>query len=341
MRRRGAIPGLLLPLALGLLVGGCGADEVTTGRGAGEPSEAVQRGEPSPYVNLSEVRDLLEPRVAVVAQALRGASLATEVDPQPVDHVRFAPRTGAEFDVLVFATPRAAREGLASVRETEVIRDGGSALRAANVVAAFPARPSENPTYRVARRRFQALAAACEGSGEDAELRRLCFEGATDLPGPPGEGTDPEELEPVGSTVRVEGLAYTPQTSRILNPALRPDGELVGGRRPGDDETWFGVFVRVCNEEGEPKVASSDLALVGAFGRVERPVDVPGNEAFAYEPRRLERNGCIPAPGSVGDRVAEGALVLFEVSYDFLEQRPVALQITGRSGARERVALDL
>jgi hypothetical protein len=339
--RRGPVLGLLLPLALALLVGACGEDEATTGRGAGEPAETAQRGEPSPYVNLSEVRDLLEPRLAVVAQALRGASLATEVEPQPVDHVRFAPRTGAEFDVLVFTTPRAARAGLASVRETEVVRDGGSALRAANVVAAFPERPSQNPTYRVAARRFQALAAACEGPAGDSELRRLCLEGASDLPGPPGEGTDPEELEPVGTTVRVEGLAYTPQTSRILNPALRPDGELVGGRRPGDDQTWFGVFLRVCNEEGAPKVSSSDLALVGAFGRVERPVEVPGNEAFAYEPRRLERDACIPAPGSVGDRVADGSLVLFEVSYDFLEQRPVALQITGRSGARERVALDL
>jgi hypothetical protein len=76
---------------------------VTTGRGAGEPAEAAQRGEPSPYVDLSEVRDLLEPRRAVVARALRGASLATEVEPQPVDHVRSAPRTGVELDGLVLA----------------------------------------------------------------------------------------------------------------------------------------------------------------------------------------------------------------------------------------------
>ncbi len=161
------------------------------------------------------------------------------------------------------------------------------------------------------------------------------------LPGPPGEGTDPDELEPIGATLRIDGLGYTPQTSRLLNPSLRPDRALVAGRRLREGHVWFGVFLRVCNEQGAPQRSTNDLILVGAFGGTERPVDVPGNDDYDYEPERLEPDECLPPPGSVSDSVIEGSLLLFEVTNDFLEQRPVALQVTGSSGERGRVALDL
>ncbi len=70
-------------------------------------------------------------------------------------------------------------------------------------------------------------------------------------------------------------------------------------------------------------------------------MELPATNPFAYTPKPLAQGRCIPAAGSVADRAAPGALVLFDVPIGFLGERPVALDIKGSSGARERVLLDL
>ena len=344
-------PSLLLALlAALLLVAGCGGedDQLTA-----PAEEARERGR-LPFVSIGEMQGLIDQRISVVRQGLEGASLGPELEPEPVDVVRFAAQTGREFVIAIFATPRAAQAGAASAREQEIVEDGGAVSRAANVVAAFPAPPSEVRTYEEVDELMREIAEACRRPGGEGglpegdpelperlrQLQQVCYEDA-DLPGAAGTGTDPQELAPAGTTLQVGGLAYTVQTSRQLNPSIQPDQAFLDGREPPRDEVWFGAFLRVCNERGRERTPTDQLKLVNAFGRELRPTELPGDDAFGYRPEPLGEDECLPEPGSPSDRTIEGSLVLFSVPVDFLGERPVALQITGRSGATERVALDL
>jgi hypothetical protein len=322
-------------LALVLLVVGCGDEEPV-----GDPEPPVpQREEPAAFVSQSEVRHLIEERVPVVWQALVGEGLAEDVEPEPVDAMRLEAQNGREFVVLTFASVAAAEQAWDDVQGSELVRQGGAATRAANVVAAFPERPQEVAVYERVWQQMRRLAVACRAPGDDAELGRICFEGDDEV-GPPGEGTDPDEVAPLGATVRVGGLDYSVATARQLNPDIQPDEELLPERRPGQGRVWFGVFLRVCNEGERARTPTEDLAIVGAFGQRARPVELPGRDPFGYEPERLEAGDCLPQPGSVSDRVADGALVLFEAPLELLEDRPVALEIRD-GGERVRLALDV
>jgi hypothetical protein len=166
----------LTPLLLLALVLGCGDED-------GTPQPAAE--EPTPYVSLSEAESVVEQGLAVVRSG-SGASVADDVEPAPVDHVRYATQAGPEFDLLVFATPAAARAAMASAQETDVLGEGGEAQRAANVVAVFSRTPEG--ALRRASEELDRLSAACDGAkGTDARLRDICFSGGG---GPPAGGAD-------------------------------------------------------------------------------------------------------------------------------------------------------
>ncbi len=183
------------------------------------------------------------------------------------------------------------------------------------------------------------LLAAC---GDDDGAQRD-FPDASRTAGvpPPGAGVDEDEAAPIGASIHLDGLTYTPQITRQLNPHIKPDQALVDGRRAGDDRMWLGAFIRVCNEDDRVRVPSRRLALVGAFGQRIAPSELPPTNPFEYDPRRLPTDRCLPEPGSVADRVIDGALVLFNVPVEFFSERPVALEVTSVSGTRKRVIVDL
>ncbi len=185
------------------------------------------------------------------------------------------------------------------------------------------------------------LIAACGGEDDAGEAQEV----SRDSPGagiaPRGEGVDPDEAAPIGATIELDGIAYTPEITRQLNSHLKPDRALVGGRPPGRDRIWLGAFIRVCNEDDRVRTPSRRLALVGPFGKRIAPTELPASNPFGYEPRPLRPDECLPEPGSVGDRAIEGSLVLFNIPVEFFGERPLALEVVAESGRRERVILDL
>jgi len=328
------VPALACALSL-LALAGCGDEEVA---GNPEPPVAEAAGR-MPQVTRSEIRLLIEERVPVVWQGLRGEGIATEVEPEPVSARTLAAQNGTEFQVLTFASPADAERAWDSVLATEVVRQGGAATRAANVVVVAPVPPDESAVVRRVWGVVRDLAVACRDEGDDRELRGICFEDAAQV-GAPGTGTDPGEVAEIGATIEVGALAYTPQISRQLNPAIEPDSAFLPERRPAEGHVWFGVALRVCNEGDRPARASGELALVDAFGQEVAPVRLPASEDVAYAPRTVEPGECLPPDGSVAARVLDGALVLFDAPLELLEDRPVALEV--RDGDdRARVALDV
>jgi hypothetical protein len=316
---------ILLPLA------GCGEDEPAASAAGGvDPGRAIS------HITLAEAGSLLDDRLAVVRTGRGRAALAGEVDPRPVESARYETQDGEEFDLLVFATPAAARAAMPSIARTEVVRGDGAAARAVNVVAAFDERPDRG-SLRAVWDELRELRDAC--AGPPPERPEPCAGRDGGVP-PAGDGAAADSAR-IGATVTVGDFGYTPAIARQLNPRIVPDREIVGARRPRDGRTFLGVFVRVCNQGDAAARPSDRIALLDAFGERVLPVELPASNAFAYTPRRVEPGDCLPPTGSVADRAADGALLLFEIPYAMFDERPLALEVVGPSGERRSVLLDL
>ncbi len=330
-RSVGRLAAVLAALVLVAFVGGCGDDD-------GDDVARSPRGG-SPYLSLSEVQSVVERGELAVVLTGGGDDADLEGAPPLVDSARLESQSGREFDLLVFRTELEATRAAQGVVDLDA---GESGVRAANVVAVFPARFSEVDAFRAAAMAMRQLRIACTpgGAGEQ-RLRRLCFAGEGGVP-PKGEGVDRDEAQAEERPVVVDGLRYDPLIARRLNPYVRPDSEILSGRQPSKGKSWFGVFLRVCNDSEQTRTPSGRLALVDAFGVRLGPSDaLPASNPFVYSPRPLDPGDCLPAQGSVAERASDGALVLFEVPTDFLRNRPVAVEVAGESGRRERSILDL
>jgi hypothetical protein len=328
---------LLLALLLALALAACGSDDDTT------TTRAASEGDPA-NVNLAEAQSFLEDGdLALVREARAGgAAIAEEVDPAPAESARLASRAGAEFDLLVYATPHLARASWESLLATDAVEEGARAVRAVNLIAVFPERGSRE-VHAVVARRLRELDAACSDPAGDRALRALCYDpGAEPVP-PPGRGTQRDELAPAGAEVTVRGVRYRVTIARQLNPYEEPDEEILGGRRPDGDNLLFGVFLHACNPSDERPARSTDrLTLVGPFGSETRPITLPADNPFAYEPTELQPGACVPRDGSVAARAVDGALLAFEIPPERLQERPLGLQIVGPEGAtRATVKLDV
>jgi hypothetical protein len=343
-QRRRAVSGArpdrlrVFAVALVLLVGvevlaGCGGDGDERA-----PRPADARG---PYLTLTEVESVLERGPLGLVRTGGGEPSSIEDVSAPlVESARYASQSGRQFDVFVFASERDARRAMPAVARHD--EEASSAVRAANVVALFPKRFNQIDAYRAAADAMRKLRIACTPGGAEGDdrLRRLCFSSDGGIP-PAGEGVERGEAAGTERPIVVDGLRYDPSIARRLNPHIEPDSALLSGRRPSDAKQWFGVFVRVCNDTDVARTSSSRLALVSGLGDRLRPSDALPDGPFVYTPRAIEPGTCIPHTGSVAARASDGLLVPFEVGDDFLEDRPIALEVTGDDGRRKRVVVDV
>lgn len=162
---------------------------------------------------------------------------------------------------------------------------------------------------------------------------------------------DKEDIRTIGETeglyLDVGGLKYQVQISRYLNPAdLEDEGYLVGvpaTERPDDDETWFGIFLRVQNTGEETLPAAREFTIEDTQGNVYRPVAVDTNvNVFAYEPRDVPPHGLIPHPDSpAGNGPTQGAALLFRLTIDTTQNRPLEFHIVSPDNPDEVGIVDL
>jgi hypothetical protein len=150
-----------------------------------------------------------------------------------------------------------------------------------------------------------------------------------------------------GIYIDVDDLKYQVQISRYLNANDIEDRDYLKGlpvntEQPKGDETWFGVFLRVQNETDDPIDPANDFEIVDTQENVYRPIPLdPAINVFAYDPKPVPPQGLIPdADSAAAHGVIQGALVLFKVKTDSLQNRPLEFRFK-RGGRGDTGVVDL
>ena len=171
---------------------------------------------------------------------------------------------------------------------------------------------------------------------------------ATAACGAKSETSTQEAVSGEGIYLELGGLKYQVQMSRYLNPADREDGAYLKGLPEGvglgNDEVWFGVFMRVENDGEKAARTATDYQIDDTEDNIFRPIPVDSKiNDFAYRPQMLQPATVVPSPDSVaGQGVIQGLLVLFKLKEPALQNRPLTLHISeGGSGPSTSVDLDL
>ena len=152
--------------------------------------------------------------------------------------------------------------------------------------------------------------------------------------------------ETEGEYVDVGNLVYQVQMSRFLNPGDREDREYLEGLPAGTppptaDETWFGVWMRVKNYTNETLQMAEDF-----IGRRH-----PGGSASSRSrwttrsrtrPIPLGADQVYPLPDTAASSgPIQGSLILFKLTNDSLQNRPLKLEIEQEGFQTAEIDLDL
>jgi hypothetical protein len=156
--------------------------------------------------------------------------------------------------------------------------------------------------------------------------------------------------ETEGIYVTLGELKYQIQISRQLNAADIEDraylrGLPAGVGAPSRDETWFAIFIRVENDTEEPQFAAESFEIEDTQEKVYRPIllDERSN-VFAYRPGPVAADGgLIPDPDSAaGQGAIQGSLLLFKVTNESLQNRPLEFRIrSARESGEATVDIDV
>jgi hypothetical protein len=164
------------------------------------------------------------------------------------------------------------------------------------------------------------------------------------------KGEEHIEAETEGIYLVAGGLTYQVQMSRYLNPGDVEDAEYLNGlpegipaKLPGD-ETWFGVWMRVKNYSEEALTPTTNFTIVDTEENEFRPVPLDtSRNPFVFEPIELQHAQVLPAPDTAASSgTIQGSLILFRLTTDSLQNRPLKLHIEAGGGEEPRIIdLDL
>jgi hypothetical protein len=144
------------------------------------------------------------------------------------------------------------------------------------------------------------------------------------------ESKDAGITEPAseGLSIPVGRIDYDVFITRQLNLRVPPDKAYYKGPEPGKDENLYGVFLQACNHGERPAPTAESFKVVDNQDNEYEPVSLPADDAFAYQPRTLNPDQCIPEEGSVAQQgPTAGSMLLFRLPLDATENRPLELEI--------------
>ena len=149
--------------------------------------------------------------------------------------------------------------------------------------------------------------------------------------------------ETEGLYLDINGLKYQIEMSRYMNMHDVEDREYLVGLpestpEPAEDETWFGVWVRVENtSEDETRPAASNWAIHDTQDNVYRPIPIDTEiNPFAFEPVDVPPKTVIPlASSAAGQGPIQGLMLLFKIKVDSLQNRPLELRFSNGGDGQE------
>lgn len=103
----------------------------------------------------------------------------------------------------------------------------------------------------------------------------------------------------------------------------------------------MGVVLRVCNEDGGPRVSTDRFMLEDAFGTRLQPVELAADNALAYQPQQLAKGEYLLADGSPAEATLGGGALVFRVSLDVRRNAPLGLEIITASGECATIEISL
>ena len=149
--------------------------------------------------------------------------------------------------------------------------------------------------------------------------------------------------ETEGLYLDINGLKYQIEMSRYMNEADDEDAEYLVGlpestEPPAEDETWFGVWVRVENtSEDETRPAADTWEIHDTQENIYRPIPIDTDvNPFVFEPVDVPPKTVIPlADTAAGQGPIQGSLLLFKLKVDSLQNRPLELKFSNGGGGVE------
>jgi hypothetical protein len=152
-----------------------------------------------------------------------------------------------------------------------------------------------------------------------------------------------------GVYVTAGDLKYQIQMSRQLNEYDREDRQYLMGvpsrqRTLKNNQTWFGVFIRVENPKDHDLRASENYAIVDTLGRKYKPIAIDQSDnPIAYYPALIPPHQILPNSDALAAQTSiNGELLLFKVEVQGLDNRPLTLRIApGRRQPKPGAVVDL
>ena len=152
-----------------------------------------------------------------------------------------------------------------------------------------------------------------------------------------------------GPYIDLDELKYQIQISRYLNPSDIEDrtyllGLPTGTQQPKGDETWFGVFLRVQNSTDHTIPPANQFSIVDTQGNVYHPIPQDASvNPFAYVANPIPSESLIPQPDAIPSEgvIKEGALLLFKLKTESLQNRPLEFRFAHDNGTEAVIDLDV
>ena len=152
------------------------------------------------------------------------------------------------------------------------------------------------------------------------------------------QSTGPVRIaETEGIYLDVSDLKYQVEVSRQLNPHDVQDKPYLTGipeaeRELTPDEVWFAVGLRVQNETDEALMPSEHIEIEDTQEHKFEPIELEDTNVYAYRAdEAIPPRQVLPLDDSPGfDTPARAALLLFKLTLDALNNRPLELTIKGR-----------
>ena len=96
-------------------------------------------------------------------------------------------------------------------------------------------------------------------------------------------------------------------------------------------EALYGIFLRACNISKDQRTSASEFTVTDNQDNSFQPEPLPVDNPFAYTPRTLDPEECIPEAGSVAQLgPTAGSMLLFKFPLENTENRPLELEIEQR-----------